>query len=174
MFVFASMLNSDCILCLDTTITINFPRLLFDSCCHKDEMMDNVRRCNWMSWGKGKERKDRCFMMRFGPPEPRPRKKPHLGNKVEEGPILTFLYLCFTEPSCTLCLGQLDLMPIDDKCQRANKMEHRNLDHPESSDCGISPPYGASGHAAWLNDHSQTVSCCLGKSGPSCLQCFLI
>lgn len=42
-FVFASTLNSDCILCLDTTIIINFPRLLFDSCCHKDEMMYNVR-----------------------------------------------------------------------------------------------------------------------------------
>lgn len=64
-FVFASTLNSDCILRLDTAIIINFPRLLFDSCCHKDEMMDNVRCGNWMSWGKGGVVKDRCFIMRF-------------------------------------------------------------------------------------------------------------
>lgn len=64
-FVFASMLNSDCIPHRDTTIIINFPRLLFDSGCHKDEMMDNVRCGNWMSWGKEKERRDRCFIMRL-------------------------------------------------------------------------------------------------------------
>lgn len=64
-FVFASMLNSDCIPHRDTTIIINFPRLLFDSGCHKDEMMDNVRCGNWMSWGKEKERGDRCFIMRL-------------------------------------------------------------------------------------------------------------
>ena len=65
-FVFASMLNSDCTLRLDTTIIINFPvcsSILV--ACHKDEMMDNVRCGNWMSWGKGKEGKDRCFIMRF-------------------------------------------------------------------------------------------------------------
>lgn len=61
MFVFASTLNSDCILRLDTTIIINFPRLLFDSCCHKDEMMDNVRCGNWMSWGEGKGKGRQMF-----------------------------------------------------------------------------------------------------------------
>lgn len=58
------MLNSDCIPHRDTAIIINFPRLLFDSHCHKDEMMDNVRSGNWMSWGKGEEGRDRCFIMR--------------------------------------------------------------------------------------------------------------
>ena len=56
-FVFASMLNSDCIRHPDTTIIINFPRLLSESCCHRDAMMDNVRCGNWMCWGKGKEGK---------------------------------------------------------------------------------------------------------------------
>lgn len=64
-FVFASMVNSDCTPHRDTTIIINFPRLLFDSGCHKDEMTDNVSCGNWMSWGKEKERRDRCFIMRF-------------------------------------------------------------------------------------------------------------
>lgn len=63
-----------------TLTIINSPLLLSHSRCHEDEMMDNVRCGNWMSWGKRKEKRDRCFIMRraspFGPPEQRPKAKP--------------------------------------------------------------------------------------------------
>lgn len=128
-FVFASMLNSDCIPHRDTTIIINFPRLLFDSGCHKDEMMDNVRCGNWMSWGKEKERRDRCFIMRLlisiwafragasntQPPDHAPR----IGRD-PSGCSASLSYFCNFAPLILLvllCLQQLSFTLISGECR---------------------------------------------------------
>lgn len=137
------------------TIIINslspLPGLLTHSCCRKDEMMDNVRCGNWMSCGKGKERRDRCFIMRcaspFGPPEQRPKAKPLSAGRAGESLLVhcrpgLLQCLCSLILLVLLCLRQLGFPPISCKCCKANKIDPGKLDGPGSETV-------ASGPAAW-------------------------
>lgn len=82
-------------------------------------MMDHIRHGNWMSWGKGRAGKDRCFMMRFesafGTPEQRPRTKLHRDIWDEEGPCPDAArvpsWVCSL--LCSLSLGGWVLWPFE-------------------------------------------------------------
>jgi hypothetical protein len=151
--------------------------LLFDSGCHKDEMMDNVRCGNWMSWGKGKEKRDRCFIMRLcisirasGAEASNKAASLHLGwrrilSRCSAG--LSYFCVCSTYSSCTSGSWAVGFTPILGKCWKADKIEPREHKCPYSSD-GCTPTLLCSPWAPHLAEHQTTGILCWNQVSPAC------